>query len=63
MGMVGRILLTAAAFLVVTLAMYFVARSLDIETGTLQSAMLAGVIAAITMGAWRITAPKKPQSN
>jgi uncharacterized membrane protein YozB (DUF420 family) len=59
MSVAKRVLLTAAAFLVVTLVMYLIARSLGIETGTLQSAVLAGVIAAVTGSAWRITAPKK----
>jgi hypothetical protein len=59
MGVVARILLTAATFVVITLVMCLAVLRFGIETGTWKSALLAAVVAAVIGGVWRTTAPKQ----
>jgi hypothetical protein len=60
-----RILIVVVAFCVATVLMYVIDLSLGIERGSWKYAISTGVIGAVAVFAWRITAPKNkpPQSN
>jgi hypothetical protein len=57
MGTLGRILLVVVTFSAAAAAIYVLRPRLGIEPGTLQSAMLFGVIVGLASLVWRMTAP------